>query len=111
MALYIEQYDTPLIVLMVTQAVIGRATPGSPNETQIDLTPYAALDKGISRQHGVFKRTERGVTFEDMGSSNGSWINDLLLQPYKPTAIASGDRLRLGRLIIEFNCPKLNLSF
>lgn len=99
-ALYINNSQEPMITLLTTQAVIGRAVPGD-SQPRIDLNPYGALDKGVSRQHAIFKRTEKGLMFEDMGSSNGSWLNGAPLKPYTPAVLHSGDRLRLSQIEIE----------
>jgi len=104
-ALYIDKKPEPLITLVVKQAVLGRAMPGNETDLRLDLSPYGAFDKGVSRQHAVIKRTERGLTFEDMGSSNGSWVNETLVAAYRPTLLASGDRLRLGQLEMEIYLP------
>ncbi len=105
-ALYIGSYDEPMITLITSQTVFGRVVPGE-TQPRLDLTPYGALDKGVSRQHGIMKRSDKGLTFEDMGSSNGSWLNDELLKPYTPSVISSGDRLRLSQLEIELYLPEL----
>lgn len=104
-ALYIDKDPEPLIMTVVKQAVLGRAMPGSEAELRLDLTPYGALEKGVSRQHAVIKRTEKGITFEDMGSSNGSWVNGTLVSAYRPLPLTSGDRLRLGQLEMEIYLP------
>lgn len=99
-ALYINNSPEPMIALLTTQAIIGRAVPGDA-QPRIDLNPYGALDKGVSRQHAIFKRTDKGLMFEDMGSSNGSWLNGAPLKPYTPAVLHSGDRLRLSQIEIE----------
>jgi len=34
----------------------------------------------------------------DLGSANGTWLNDERLLPYKSYPLASGSHLRLGRM-------------
>jgi pSer/pThr/pTyr-binding forkhead associated (FHA) protein len=41
------------------------------------------------------------LSVEDLGSSNGSWLNSTRLQPYVPAPLKSGDRLRLSQIEIE----------
>jgi pSer/pThr/pTyr-binding forkhead associated (FHA) protein len=43
---------------------------------------------------------------EDMGSSNGTRLNDELLQPFRPAPITSGARLRLGQFELEIYLPE-----
>ncbi len=104
-ALYVETENEPLIVLLTKQAIVGRVIPGSELDVRVDLTPYNGGDKGVSRQHAVFKRTEAVITIEDMNSSNGTWVNGTRMQPYKPVVLASGDRVRLGQLAMEIYLP------
>lgn len=99
-AIYIDPTPNPLIILLTSQTVFGRLLPGEP-AVRFDLTPYGAHELGVSRQHAVMKRTDKGIILEDMGSSNGSWLNDTLLKAYSPVLLRSGDRVRLGQLRME----------
>jgi hypothetical protein len=85
---------------MDTQAVLGRYTPNSNTQPRIDLTPYRAFDKGVSRMHAMLRRSEAGLTIEDMSSSNGTFLNGSRLQPYTAARVRSGDKLRLSQMEI-----------
>jgi len=100
-ALYVGEADAPLILQITSQAILGRYTPHSVSQPRVDLTPYGAFDKGVSRMHIILRRTDTGLVAEDMASSNGTWLNSRRLQPYTPTVLRSGDRLKLGQLEIE----------
>lgn len=100
-ALYVGDADAPLILQITSQAILGRYTPHSVSQPRVDLTPYGAFDKGVSRMHIILRRTDTGLVAEDMASSNGTWLNNRRLQPYTPTVVRSGDRLKLGQLEIE----------
>ncbi len=100
-ALYIDNADTPLIINITQQAVLGRYTPDASLRPRVDLTPYGAYTRGISRMHAAMRRTPVGLVVEDLASSNGSWLNDAKLEPYTPMPIRSGDRIKLGQLEIE----------
>ncbi len=104
-AVYIGSRSEPLIVVVVQQAILGRVALHDA-QVRIDLTRYGAMDKGVSRQHAILKRVNNSLVVEDMGSSNGTWLNDDLLQPYQPAAITSGARLRLGQLELEIYLPE-----
>ena len=84
---------------------------GSPNEFQltrsetiigrdpsVDLT---ISSPAVSRRHAKLTREDDGFVLEDLGSSNGSWLNSNRLQPYVPVPLKSGDRLRLSQIDIE----------
>ena len=59
-----------------------------------DYTIDAAL---MSRLHCRLTATETELTVEDLDSTNGTFVNDQRLGE-DPSALTSGDRLRLGRL-------------
>ena len=104
-ALYVASRSEPLIVVVVQQAILGRVAPHDAH-VRIDLSHYDGLDKGVSRQHATLKRTNNKLMIEDLGSSNGTWLNGELLQPYQPATLVSGARLRLGQLELEIYFPK-----
>ncbi len=105
-ALYIDGATDPTIVLLVSQTILGRVVPGENRQSLFDLSGYRAQERGVSRQHAVLKRTDKGIFVEDMGSSNGSWLNNEVLKPYTPALIQSGDRLRLSQIEIEIYLPE-----
>jgi len=101
-ALYIDSGDTPLIIKVDQQAILGRSAPNSPVQPQVDLTGASAFEKGVSRLHAVIRRMEDGeLVLQDMGSSNGTMIRGTRLAPGVPHPLVSGDRFRLGQLEIE----------
>jgi hypothetical protein len=100
-AMFINDHEEPMILDISNQAVLGRYTPNSTTQPRVDLTPYGAFERGVSRMHLVIRRGESGLSVEDLGSSNGSWLNSTRLQPYVPAPLKSGDRLRLSQIEIE----------
>ncbi|MBL92036.1 MAG: GGDEF domain-containing protein [Myxococcales bacterium] len=55
--------------------------------------------ESVSRQHARFRVQANGITVEDMGSTNGTYVND---QPAKPDALSCGDQIKIGRTIYKF---------
>jgi hypothetical protein len=100
-ALYVDDTDEPLILEVVRQAILGRHEANSRSQPRVDLTPYRAYEKGVSRLHAIIRRTDNGLMVEDLASTNGTWLNDAALEPYIGKPLKSGDRLRLGKLVIE----------
>src|SRR5262249_15855955 len=96
-----ENVLEPLIVYISQQAILGRRTGDETIQPRIDLTPYEAYSKGISRVHAVIRRTEQGLFLEDLGSSNGSWLNGRKLSPHVQVRLTSRDRIRLGNLSLD----------
>lgn len=80
---------------------IGRLDPGANIFPEIDLTYDGGAEKGVSRRHARIMKREQKIYVEDLGSSNGTFINGQKLMPYIPEALAEGDDLRLGKLQIK----------
>ncbi|NLR72270.1 FHA domain-containing protein [Novosphingobium sp. ERN07] len=58
-------------------------------------------DNLASREHAMIRRNASGhCTLNDLGSTNGTWLNGRPVQT--PTQLKSGDRIQIGRQIIEF---------
>jgi hypothetical protein len=90
------------IELTLSRAVhLGRLDPATNNFPEVDLTDDGAQKKGVSRRHARLIRLDHVVAVEDLGSTNGTFINDQRLDPYYSEILSSGDQLRLGQLIIE----------
>lgn len=54
----------------------------------------------LSRQHGRMRYEDEGVSYEDQGSTNGSFLNDRRVQGR--VYLTSGDRLQFGALHFKF---------
>lgn len=55
---------------------------------------------GISRRHAEVQVDGDRVTINDLGSANGTLVNDKRV--HAPTALADGDLLRLGNVVLRF---------
>ncbi len=78
--------------------VIGREDPISEVFPDLDLTNVGGADGGVSRKHAVIHRSGNVITIEDMGSTNGTFINKKRVLPHVPQAIKPGDEVRFGKL-------------
>ena len=59
-------------------------------------------EASISRAHIRLALNENGLTVSDMGSTNGTLVNDIPLSPYDNyRAIQSGDTLTLGNVCLQ----------
>ena len=84
-----------------TEYTIGRISQGQSILPDIDLTPFDAYSQGVSRLHANVKVKEDGVYLEDLGSSNGTRINNSKLDAHKDYPIQHGDVIALGRFKIQ----------
>jgi len=67
---------------------------------QVDGTGLAILEPSVSRHHAHVTLDNEIWTVRDLGSANGSYVEDKLLDA--PTAISDGDRLRFGHIAFYF---------
>ena len=58
-------------------------------------------DSGISRQHATIRREGRLYWITDLGSANGSFVNDVAIASAR--ALRDGDRIQLGTLMLIFD--------
>lgn len=88
-------------ILDKEQMILGRNSPADGIFPEIDLTDVD-VESYVSRRHGRLVQQAGVFMYEDLGSSNGSFINGNRLQPNAPIELHSGDTLRLGRTEMVF---------
>jgi len=96
-AVYVEGAFHPVHIDSKGKFVIGRKV-GTTSEGLLDLSASGGYHLGVSRRHAVIRRTEHGYEMLDLGSANGTWLNDQRLVPHKSYPLASGSHLRLGSM-------------
>ena len=84
--------EHPLIKDLI---VIGRAV-----ENDIVVT-----SKRVSREHACVRRDGWRVVLEDMGSTNGTFLNDERL--LSPVALHDEDRIKVGDVVLTFHDPDI----
>jgi hypothetical protein len=72
--------------------VVGRGEKGSGN---------LAEDTEISRRHARFHRANGDFVLEDLGSTNGTYVNGRRLTG--PAVLAPGDEIQLGKTLVKFD--------
>lgn len=65
-------------------------------------------DTGISRQHATIRREGRLFWITDLGSANGSYVNDVALSSSR--ALRHGDRIQLGTSVFVFDQDEADTS-
>lgn len=94
---YVEGVYDPAYVDSKGEFVLGRRV-GTTSEGLLDLAPWGGYHMGLSRRHAFIRRTDQGYEVLDLGSVNGTWLNDERLIPHKAYPLTSGSFLRLGRM-------------
>ncbi len=91
-----------LAVPLADVVTIGRASPiAGESQPDVDLNPYGAAEKGISRKHMKIKRKNILIYVADLGSTNGTLLNGRRLIPHAERLLRNGDELQLGSLKIH----------
>jgi hypothetical protein len=88
-------------VARIDRLVIGRVDPDTGERPDIDLSAYGAYENGVSRRHASIVQWNRSLHLVDGGSHNGTFLNDERLKSGEPRALKYGDRVRIGRLVLE----------
>jgi len=78
------------VPLLPGENVIGREGPGV----------IALRSSTVSRRHARIAIDAAGAAIEDLGSKNGTYVNDQLLT--EPVRLTDGDQVRVGSLLFTF---------
>lgn len=79
--------------------LIGR--PGGAAPVDLDISFYDP-EGFISRNHARVTVEQRQYRLTDLDSVNGTYVNGRRLMPHRPQPLSQGDRIRLGRVVLEF---------
>ena len=82
-----------------TELIIGRAHKGTVPD--IDLAPYGGSKAGVSRQHSRLLYKDSQWYVEDLGSTNGTFVNGGKISPQKLVPFKDGDLIRCGQIELE----------
>ena len=85
--------------------VIGRAAGDS--RPDIDLSPFGALELGVSRRHAMFTRRSATIMVQDLDSINGTYLNGERLVPKQARVLRNQDELTLGQLTLQVSFRKV----
>ena len=84
-------------------AKLGKRYPLTEATNVVGRSPTAQIiinEASVSRQHARFMVMGEQVTLEDMGSSNGTFVNDVRTQA--PVLLKDSDIIRLGTVLLKF---------
>jgi pSer/pThr/pTyr-binding forkhead associated (FHA) protein len=84
--------------------LIGRKDNARGIFPDVDLGLDGGYDAGVSRRHAILSHKDNVYRIEDLGSSNGTFVNGRRLAPQTATTLADGDELKCGTLLarVEF---------
>jgi adenylate cyclase len=90
MPAYLRQHDKGVEYALADFNLLGR----SPDAT------IRLQDNGVSRQHATIRRDGGLYWISDLGSANGSFVNDVAITTAR--ALRHGDRIQLGTCLFSF---------
>ena len=99
--IHIRDAAEPITIPLSAELVVGRHDVTSGISPDLDLTPYGALERGVSRIHAALRRGEDVLSVVDLDSANGTFLNGQRLAAHQPRLLRDGDELRLGRLVLH----------
>lgn len=103
LVLSIEKMGVPLVLKPAPTTILGRTGYPKYDKNVVDLTPYDAVAKGVSRVHAMLHRNLGWLEVEDMNSSNGTYVNGRRLNKQEVQILHDGDEIQLGALLIRIS--------
>lgn len=99
-----EGFPVPVTIPSGSERIIvGRFDASSPSKPDLDLTPYGAFEKGVSRSHAALVRSEYALAVVDLGSANGTLVNGRRLISNQPHIVRDGDHITFGQLAVSIH--------
>jgi len=86
----------PLALEIWEEVTIGRRV-GAP-QVDIDLSQHNGLELGVSRVHASVRPTVEALLLYDMGSTNGTYCNNIKATAEDPLRIKDNDIISFGAL-------------
>lgn len=83
------------------EIIIGRTDVASTAFPTVDLSTAGPMAKSVSRRHARIIKRDDEIVLEDLGSVNGTFINDKKLAPFLPVTLNTGDKLHFGKVSLE----------
>jgi pSer/pThr/pTyr-binding forkhead associated (FHA) protein len=82
--------------------VIGREDAVSNIFPDVDLTPHAGEEGGVSRMHARIFVENGQYMLEDENSTNFTFLNRQKLTAKTPMTLHDNDEIKLGRVLLRF---------
>lgn len=99
--LIIAETDRTIETILGEAILFGRQDPSTDTYPEVDLTHDRGAENGVSRRHARLSRRVGRILLEDVGSVNGTFVNDTRLAAYIPQVVHDGDQIKLGKAVIR----------
>jgi pSer/pThr/pTyr-binding forkhead associated (FHA) protein len=108
----VKSTQSPRLEVLAADGTIGSVFPITVDETRIgraaENTVFFEDSTGLSRYHARIRRENEQFIFEDMNSSNGSYVNGTRV--FELVSLKDGDRLEIGNIHLIFRTSPVQLS-
>lgn len=74
----------------------------------VDLAGYDGRANGVSRRHAMLRYAGGQWSITDLGSANGTFVNDAPLKPHTPVALPEGSVVKFGAFAVTFRSAAPN---
>jgi pSer/pThr/pTyr-binding forkhead associated (FHA) protein len=95
--------ETNLTLQLADRIIIGRKDFDPENKVDLDLMPYGAREKGVSRRHAALCRSYRTLSLIDLKSGNGTYLNGVRLVADQPRLLRDGDEICFGHMLFHIH--------
>lgn len=98
-----EAKQKPACLLVVGGDLNGSIFNLHPGETVVGRNPDCSISldfHGVSRRHFTINANEMEVILTDLGSANGTYLNDKKVE--SPTVLKKGDVIKIGAIAMKF---------
>lgn len=100
--IYISGVDEPVQADLNQRFFIGRVGKKNGDDSvDLDLGPFGGKDKGVSRIHAALDTLDDQLVLIDLGSTNGTFINERRIPRDEPRPIRNGDSARFGQVVVN----------
>lgn len=103
---YLPTRQKPYIFEGQAQILIGRRDEKNNIHPDIDFADFGGFSLGVSRKHAEIRKLDDMYYILDVGSANGTWLNDHGLVPFQPKELQSGDQVRVGQAVLSIRLVK-----
>jgi hypothetical protein len=81
------------------EIMLGRRFEGE-HVPHLDLSDASDVSGSVSRRHAVIRLSSDRPFVEDLGSTNGTWVNENQLEAGKTHPLRTGDLIRMGQQFV-----------